>query len=403
MELKSGYKRTEVGAIPDEWVVRKFKDATDLITCGLAATPTYVNEYQGYPFLSSTNVKDGQIIWSGFKFIGVDLHKRLYKNNPPRRGDILYSRVGTIGEAAVVDVDFEFSIYVSLTLIKTGSLLDNQFLKHLLNSPTYKSLANRTVLLGGGVGNLNVNVVREFLIPVPPFPEQRAIAAALNDAEALITALDRLIAKKRDIKQAAMQELLMGKRRLPGFSGEWESASIEQLEARSLVKLSRGKVISNNDIEKNPGDYPIYSSSVKNSGLFGRYGDYMFDEEMITWSVDGGGDFFYRPKHRFSVTNVSGYMRVNTSVLDYRFLAAELQVLHGRLAFDYQTKAHPSVIRKAYVLSFPTLAEQKAIADVIYDMDAEIAALERKRDKTRLLKQGMMQELLTGRIRLVGA
>jgi type I restriction enzyme S subunit len=94
-------------------------------------------------------------------------------------------------------------------------------------------------------------------------------------------------------------------------------------------------------------------------------------------------------------------MRVEASRIDYRFFAAELQLLHSRKSFDYQSKAHPSVIRKEYEVQLPTLAEQIAIAAVLSDMDAELAALEARRDKTRLLKQGMMQELLTGRTRLV--
>ncbi len=113
--VKPGYKQTEVGVIPKEWEVKPFTQVTDLITCGIAATPDYVSESQGYPFLSSTNVKEGRIVWSGYKHISAALHRQLYRNNPPRRGDILYSRVGTFGEAGVVDVDFEFSVYVSLT------------------------------------------------------------------------------------------------------------------------------------------------------------------------------------------------------------------------------------------------------------------------------------------------
>jgi type I restriction enzyme, S subunit len=218
---------------------------------------------------------------------------------------------------------------------------------------------------------------------------------------ALITSLDKLIAKKRDIKQATMQQLLTGKTRLPGFSDNWKSASIEQLEKNGILKLFRGKVISNKDIKRRPGNYPIYSSSVRNSGLFGRYGDYMFDDELITWSVDGGGNFFYRHKHKFSVTNVSGIMKGDTTNIDYRFLAAELALLHSRLEFDYQIKAHPSVIRKLYTLLIPSLGEQRAIAIILSDMDAEIVALEQKRDKMRALKQGMMQELLSGKTRLL--
>ena len=163
----------------------------------------------------------------------------------------------------------------------------------------------------------------------------------------------------------------------------------------------RGKVISQKDIDRLPGDYPIYSSSVHFDGLFGSYGDYMFDEELITWSVDGGGHFFYRPKHRFSVTNVCGYLRIGKSSIDYRYLTYHLQNLHSRKVFDYTVKAHPSVIRSSYNVALPQPNEQRAIAAVLSDMDAEIAALELRRDKTRVVKQGMMQQLLTGRVRLV--
>lgn len=130
-----GYKASELGEIPEDWKVVKFLDATNLITCGIAATPTYVKENVGVPFLSSTNVKAGRIIWENHKYISYDLHNQLYRNNPPLKGDVLYSRVGTIGEAAVIEEDFEFSIYVSLTLIKPkSSMLNSYFLSHLLNS-----------------------------------------------------------------------------------------------------------------------------------------------------------------------------------------------------------------------------------------------------------------------------
>lgn len=181
-----GYKKSAVGVIPEDWEVFKFTDITTLITCGIAATPEYVSETQGYPFLSSTNVKNGQIIWKNFKYITKELHQQLYRNNPPQKGAILYSRVGTIGEAAVIEVDFDFSIYVSLTLIKTNSRLHNYFLVHLLNSFFYKKRANDEVYLGGGVGNLNVNVVRNYPIIVPPLPEQKAIAQVLSDIDSAI-------------------------------------------------------------------------------------------------------------------------------------------------------------------------------------------------------------------------
>jgi type I restriction enzyme S subunit len=153
----------------------------------------------------------------------------------------------------------------------------------------------------------------------------------------------------------------------------WEQYPLHELEAKGIATLGRGNIISKIDIQTNPGGYPIYSSSAKGEGLFGTYGDYMFDEEMITWSVDGGGNLFYRPRHRFSVTNVSGYMRLDTSVLDYRFAHAALALQHSKLTFDYQTKAHPSVIRNLYYLPIPPLPEQKKIAEILSGIDRSIS------------------------------
>ena len=114
------------------------------------------------------------------------------------------------------------------------------------------------------------------------------------------------------------------------------------------IKLERGMVISKETMAKYPGDFPVYSSSIANNGLFGKYSKFMFDEEMITWSVDGGGNLFYRPKHKFSVTNVSGILRLTSNKFFYKYLYYLLVLEHGRFTFDYVEKAHPSVIRDLY-------------------------------------------------------
>ncbi len=182
----------------------------------------------------------------------------------------------------------------------------------------------------------------------------------------------------------------------------WEPQTLGDLERKGQVRLGRGQVISQVDINEFPGDYPIYSSSIHDDGLFGRYASYMFDEELITWSIDGGGNFFYRPKHRFSVTNVCGYMRINTTTIDYRFLAYQLQLLHEAKTYDYQMKAHPSVIRWAYTVALPGIDEQKRIASALSDVDALISSLDKLIAKKRDIKQAAMQQLLTGRRRLPG-
>lgn len=183
--------------------------------------------------------------------------------------------------------------------------------------------------------------------------------------------------------------------RFPEFQEgkQWQTYLLEELEGLGWVELGRGDVISNQDINAIPGNYPIYSSSVKNNGYMGSYGRFMFDEELISWSVDGGGDFFHRPKHKFSVTNVSGYMRLDTSRLNYRFTASHLQSLHAAHTFDYQLKAHPSVIRKLYRLSIPNPAEQQKIADCLTSLDEIITAQRRKVEALKAHKRCLKQQL----------
>jgi type I restriction enzyme S subunit len=398
--VKPGYKQTEVGVIPEEWEVVTATDACDLVVDCKNRTPPVVAD-SDYAVVRTPNVRDGRFVLEELRFTDQASYREWTARAVPQFGDIMITREAPLGEVCAVPANRKVCLGQRMMLYRPApSRTDSSYLLFSLMSLPVR--ANLLRKIGGStVGHAKVDDIRFLQLPLPPLPEQRAIATALSDVDALLAALDRLIAKQRDLKQAAMQQLLTGQTRLPGFTGKWEIQTVAELEKRKLVRLSRGKVISKKDIESTPGDFPIYSSSVHNNGLFGRYGDFMFDEELITWSVDGGGHFFHRPKHKFSVTNVCGFMRVDTSLISYRFFAAHLQLLHSRKSFDYQSKAHPSVVRKEYQVHLPPLPEQTAIATVLSDMDLELAALEQRRDKTRALKQGMMQELLTGRTRLV--
>lgn len=195
----------------EDWVETTLLEVTDLITCGVAKRPDYVEE--GIPFLSAKNVKNGEVIWSGYKFITEEAHQALTKQNKPRRGDILYTRVGSFGEAAIVNRDIEFSVFVSLTLIKPKTHLLNSFLKFHLNSPAIKLLASNS-LSGSGVGNLNVGTVRKFPISVPPFNEQKAIVQKLDALSAETRRLEavyqRKLAALAELKQSLLQRAFAG-------------------------------------------------------------------------------------------------------------------------------------------------------------------------------------------------
>ena len=220
------------------WVTKKLDEVCDLITCGVAAKPDYVDD--GIPFLSAKNVKEGQIIWSGYNCISEKTHKELTKNNKPLLGDILYTRVGSYGEAAVIEDDNEFSVFVSLTLIKVDkTVLNNYFLKHYLNSDFVKRLAKKSIS-SSGVGNLNVGTVREFPILVPTLPEQQRIVAILDEAFAAIA----------KAKANAEQNLKNAKELFESYlqgvfeNGNWETRTIQE-----ITKVINGYAFASKDFK----------------------------------------------------------------------------------------------------------------------------------------------------------
>lgn len=398
------YKQTETDEIPDDWSLSTLSMLSESIQNGVFYKPSLKGV--GVKLINVGDLYNAAPIDADALEL-FDATEKECERFKVEDGDLFFTRSSVVPSGiahcniyiAPKHESVVFDSHVIRLRPDTKKVVPSYLFRFCVSSVARRYLVShaKTAIMT----TIDQKVLGKCPVFLPPLPEQRAIATALSDVDALLAAQDKLIAKKRDIKQAAMQQLLTGKQRLPGFSGEWEVKTIEELEKAGIVKLSRGKVISKTDIENTPGDNPIYSSSVKNDGLFGCYGENMFDEEMITWSVDGGGHFFHRSKHKFSVTNVCGFMRIDASKLAYRFLAAQLQLLHSNMKFDYQDKAHPSIIRKAYSVFIPSLSEQTAIATVLSDMDADINALEQQRDKIRVIKQGMMQELLTGRIRLV--
>jgi len=250
----------------------------------------------------------------------------------------------------------------------------------------------------------------EFLIP--PLPEQRAIAEALSDVDALLSGLDRLIAKKRDLKQAAMQQLLTGQTRLPGFHGEWEVKRLGDVAEMgsggtppsSTSKFYGGDIpwVSIADMTK--GGKLIFSTdrNLTAEGLSSSTAQ-MFPEGTVLYAM-------YASLGECSIAAIP--LCTSQAILGIRpksnlsgeFLYYFLVSLKGTVKSLGQQGTQANLNKRMvqdFRLSLPSLQEQVAIAQVLSDMDAELAALEARREKTRQLKQGMMQELLTGRTRLV--
>jgi type I restriction enzyme, S subunit len=265
---------------------------------------------------------------------------------------------------------------------------DKEFVCHYINTRT-KHL-REVVATGNGQPNLNTALIREIPIPFPPLPEQRAIATALGDMDALLASLDRLAAKKRDIKQAAMQQLLTGQTRLPGFTGKWETKRLGE-----VLKVRHGK--SQHGITAADGKYPILASG----GEIGRTNSYLYDRPSVLIGRKGTIDSPQYVDSPFWTVDTLFFTEIANEA-DAKFVFYKFTMIRWR-SYN-EASGVPSLNAKTIEnieVAIPPLSEQTAIATVLSDMDLELAALEQRRDKTRALKQGMMQELLTGRTRLV--
>jgi type I restriction enzyme S subunit len=246
-----------------------------------------------------------------------------------------------------------------------------------------------------GTTFLKTSTILEFPIALPPKQyEQRAIATALSDIDALLAKLDQLIAKKRDLKQAAMQQLLTGQTRLPGFSGEWEVkrlGDVLEYEQPTKYLVKTVEYSDDNDVPVlTAGKTFILGYTNEFNGIFNNLPAIIFD------------DFTTAKKYvNFPFKAKSSAMKIlkpRNQNVNLRLIYEVIQLI------KFQLGDHKRYWISEYQnleIKIPDSDEQTAIATILYDMDTEITALETRRDKTRDLKQGMMQELLTGRIRLI--
>ena len=303
---------------------------------------------------------------------------------------VVTGRYGTIGEVFFVQEDF----WPLNTTLYVRDFHGNspRFISYLLRTIDFKTHSGKS-----GVPGVNRNDLHEIVVALPPtFAEQEAIAEALSDAEALIESLEQLLTKKRQIKKGTMQELLTGKKRVPGFNGEWE---VKRLGDIAYIKTG-GR---NNQDKSENGEYPFFVRST----TVERINSYSYDCEAILIPGEGGiGDIFHYVRGRFDVHQRVYAITQFSPGTSGRFVYVYMVEKFGAHAMRNSVKATVDSLRLPTFQNFelvmpPTIEEQITIANFLTDMDAEITALEAKLSKARQIKQGMMQELLTGRIRLV--
>jgi type I restriction enzyme, S subunit len=408
--VPAGCKQTEVGVIPEDWRVSTVGREFEIKLGKMLDSEKNVGVPK--PYLGNKAVQWDRIDISDLPTVPMspsDIDRfRL------RKGDLLACEGGEVGRAAIWDAPIEECYYQkALHRLRPLRGFDSQLMAALLRHWSDSGLLINFVTQTS-IAHLPREKFLEVPMPVPPAPEQRAIATALSDVDALLAKLDQFIAKKRDLKQAAMQQLLTGQTRLPGFSGGWE---VKRLG--NVANFLKGKGLPKSSL------IPFGSEPCIHYGeLFTRYPETI--GTIISHTNDSRGTFRSIANDVLMPTSdvtPRGLAKASCVTVDNVILGGDILVIRtdrkrmcGTFLSYVIRREEDQVLQlvtgstvfhlygsdmKKFTFSMPPLPEQTAIATVLSDMDAELAALEARRDKTCALKQGMMQELLTGRIRLV--
>lgn len=403
-KIPTEYKQTEIGVIPADWDVKKLGDLGEIKMCRRIFSHE-TKEVGTIPFY-----KIGTFGKEADAYIPQDLYNDYrHRFSFPKRGDILISAAGTIGRTIVYDgIPAYFQDSNIVWIDNNEELISNGYLYYVFQIVKYNTE-------GGTIQRLYNSILKNAKFICPTKPQQTAIVSILSDTDALITKTEKLIEKKKNIKKGVMQELLTGKRRLAGFSGKWEVKKLGEIAQTTKGQgLSKGKLSFS-------GKYPcilygelfttyleiirnVYSKTDFQEGVLSKNGDILIPGSTTTTGIDLakasallfdnillGGDI-----------NIIRKLR---NVYDSIFLAYCLTHIYKN---DIAQKTKGITIHHLQgkdlldlEIMMPEESEQTAIATALSDMDTEIEKLESQLKKYQDIKQGMMQTLLTGKIRLL--
>ena len=438
----AGYKQTEVGMIPKNWELTKIDE---VVKRGWIDKPLdgnhgdihpksgdFVNS--GIPFVMANNLKNGKVDITNCSFIKKEQADSLQKGFS-NIGDVLLTHKATIGNTAVVgELPCEYIMLtpqVTYYRVLNNDVLNNHYLRHYMDGNVFQAILETNS--GGGTRSyIGITAQRQLPIVIPPIKEQTSIANALSDVDALITSLEKLITKKRAIKTVAMQQLLTGKKRLPPFDkthtgykqtelGEipedWEVLTIHDVaNVKGGKRLPKGELLL-----KTPTKHPyirvadMYVGGVDLSDI--RYvpehvapiiKNYRIKSEDLFISVAGTLGIVGKVREELDGANLTENADKITDIKadkDYLLYWLMTEKIQSEIESQSTVGAQPKLALgriENFQIAFPnTTEEQVKISGVLTDMDKESEALQQRLSKTQQLKQGMMQELLTGKTRLV--
>ena len=445
------FKQTEVGMIPSDWEVTTIGDFCKVYD-GTHQTPNYVDF--GIPFYSVENVSADD--FEHTKYISLKEYTQISKRANIVKGDILMTRIGSIGVCKYVDWNCKAGFYVSLALLKCNDSVDARFICHLSNSENFKREIELHSLLTAIPQKINLGPISNVRIALPPtIEEQQRIANALSDVDTLIANLEKLIAKKKNIKQGAMQQLLTGKKRLPGFGSDERTGSRPTDERRKECHSERS---AKREVEESsgykmtelgliPNDWEVktisqvgkiigggtpstFNSAYWNGSVqwftpaeLSKAGKYVSKSERTITKLGvencsakilPAGTILLTTRASIGTSAIlkapactnQGFQSLvvnseNSNEFLYYLLSTKVDEMMSLASGSTFLEISPKKLGGIQLQIPSSRAEQTAIANVLSDMDTEIATLETKLTKYRTLKTGMMQQLLTGKIRLM--
>lgn len=395
--IMTKYKQTDVGTIPEDW------DVVTLRQLGI------FSKGKGISRADSNSGKIPAIRYGEIYTVHHDYIKEFHSfiseevaisSKKLNYGDILFTASGETKEdiakaVAYIAKDQEAYAGGDIIILSPTCEVDSMYLGYVLN--TKEVIRQRmSKAQGDAVVHITTDAVSSIQIPLPPLKEQKAIAKALSDVDCLIECIATLIAKKRNIKQATMQQLLTGKTRLSGFSGRWVEYEIGNFVPK------KGEQINKSALSSNVYGYPVMNGGIQPSGYFSQY-----NTNANSVIISEGGNscgyvnymktHFWAGGHCYVLTNLEG-MDVNYIYQTLKYNEPQIMGLRSGSGLPNIKKSTLSE-HKIYITT--SLSEQQAISRVFHDMDENIASLEQQKAKYESIREGMMQELLTGKIRLV--
>jgi len=391
-----------VEKIPADWELKPFKDISTMSGRigwqGLKQEE--FTDRSDDPFLiTGMNFKNGVIRWDEVYHLPMNRYLEA-KNIQLTHDDILMTKDGTIGKLLFID-DIPYPAKASLNshLLVFRPINKAYYPKFLFYQLHDRPFLDHIELTKSGTTFFGITQesVGKYNVYLPPINEQKAIATALSDVDGLIASLETFIAKKEDIKTATMQQLLTGKKRLDGFSGEWVERTLGK-----IFEITAGKdLVKSEYSEKRDSlyQYPIYANSVYNDGIYGYSTFKENDANCVTVTARGTlGVAFYRSEPFVAIGRLI-ILKPRNKLNSYYVT----QVINLSLTFANESTSVPQLTApqiSKYEINIPEYNEQTAIATILSDMDKELETLKTRLEKTRAIKVGMMQELLTGKTRL---